>query len=197
MSAHSVPRLSPEEFLEFERAAETKHEYFNGEIVDIPGGSIAHCAIVSNVVAFLNAFLRKRPCLALSSDMRLGISTSRAYTYPDVMVVCGEPQCAPGPKDTVLNPILVIEVLSPSTESKDRGYKLRHYFQVESLKEYVLISQSEPSIETYRRTPDGKWQWSSADGLEASLDLESLDCRIPLAEIYAKITFPPADAQNP
>ncbi len=122
--------------------------------------------------------------------MRVRIAPGRFYTYPDVVVVCGEPQFADNEHDTLLNPTLLIEVLSPSTEKRDRDFKLRHYRQIESLHEYVLVSQSEPYILAYRRKVSGEWLLAERAGLDAWFKFESVAADVPLSEIYRGVTFP-------
>ena len=145
MSAQAQPRLTPAQYLEAERAAEFKHEYYNGQMYARPGGSLEHCLIAGNIIAELHTMLRKRHCAVSSSDLRLRVSPDGLYTYPDVIVICGDPRFADDQRDTLLNPELIVEVLSPSTEAYDRGFKSAQYRTVESLEEYALVSQAEPS----------------------------------------------------
>ena len=194
MSAQSQPRLTPEQYLEAERAAEFRNEYYNGHIYAMSGGSYAHFQIIGNLTGELHGALKKRPCSVGSSDLRLRVSLAGLYTYPDVIVICGEPKFADDQKDTLLNPTLIAEVLSPSTEAYDRGFKSAQYRTLASVQEYVLVSQAEPRIEVFHRQTDGHWLLSEAIGLEAVCRFESLDCSIPLAEVYDKVTFGFADA---
>jgi len=189
MSAQPQPRLTPEQYLEAERAAQFRHEYYNGQIYAMSGGSYQHYVIIGNLTAELHTRLKTRPCAVGSSDLRLRVSPEGLYTYPDVMVICGDPKFADGRGDTLMNPALIVEVLSPSAEAYDRGFKSAQYRTVESLEEYALVSQAEPRVEVYRRQPGGRWLLSEAVGLEAVCHFESLDCAVPLAEIYAKVTF--------
>jgi Uma2 family endonuclease len=191
MSAQPQPRLTAEQYLAAERSAEFKHEYYDGQMYARPGGSFQHCLIVGNMIAELHAMLKKRPCDVGSSDLRLHVSPDGLYTYADVLVICGDPRFADDRRDTLLNPALIIEVLSSSTEAYDRGFKSAQYRTVESLEEYALVSQAEPRVEVFRRQHGGHWLLSEAVGLEAVCHFESLDCAVPLAEIYAKVTFSP------
>jgi Uma2 family endonuclease len=193
MSAQAQPRLTPAQYLEAERSAEFRHEYYNGHIYAMSGGSFQHFQIIANVSGELRAMLKRRPCTVGSSDLRLRVSPDGLYTYPDVLVICGDPKFADDQRDTLLNPALIVEVLSPSTEAYDRGFKSAQYRTVESLQEYALVSQAEPRVEVFRRQSGGHWLLSEAVGLEAVCHFESLDCSIPLAEIYSKVTFSPDD----
>lgn len=191
MSAQPQPRLTPEQYLDTERSAEFRHEYYSGHTYAMSGGSYQHFQIIGNITAELHARLKKRPCTVGSSDLRLRVSPDGLYTYPDVVVICGDPRFADDRRDTLLNPGLIVEVLSPSTEAYDRGFKSAQYRTVESLEEYALVSQAEPRVEVFRRQPGGHWLLSEAVGLESVCHFESLDCAVPLAEIYAKVTFNP------
>src|SRR5262249_47890138 len=131
----------------------------------------------------------KRSCFVMPSDMRLRVSPQGLYTYPDIIVACGEPKFAGDQRDTLVNPTVVLEVLSPSTEGYDRGFKSEQYRSIESLQEYGLISQVRPHIEVFRRQPHGKWLLSDFGGLEAVCRLESIGCEIALSEIYEKVNF--------
>jgi Uma2 family endonuclease len=193
MSAQPQPRLTPEQYLEAERAAEFKHEYYNGQIYAMSGGSYRHGQIIGNVTTELTNGLKRRPCSVVPQDLRLRVSPDGLYTYPDVIVICGDPRFADNRQDTLLNPALIVEVLSPSTEAYDRGFKSAQYRTVESLEEYALVSQAEPRVEVFRRQPGGHWLLSEAIGLDAVCHFESLECSVPLAEIYAKVTFGPDD----
>lgn len=189
MSAHPRPRLTPEEYLEIERAAEFKSEYYNGRMHAMAGGWFPHAQIIGNLIGELHAALRKRPCSVTPSDLRLRVSLQGLYTYPDVIVVCGPPQFADEKSDTLLNPTLIAEVLSPSTEAYDRGFKAVQYRTLESLQEYALVSQAEPRVEVFRRQTGGGWLLSEYAGLDGLCRFESLACEIALTGIYAKLTF--------
>jgi Uma2 family endonuclease len=193
MSAQSQARLTPEQYLEAERAAEFRSEYYNGHMYAMSGGSYNHAQIIGGLVRELGNALKKRPCSVVSSDLRLRVSFAGLYTYPDVIVICGEPKFADDQKDTLLNPTLIAEVLSPSTEAYDRGFKSAQYRTLASLQEYVLVSQTEPRIEVFHRQTAGHWLLSEAIGLEAVCRFESLDCSVRLADLYDKVTFGAAD----
>lgn len=189
MSANPVPRLTPEQYLEIERKAEFKSEYYGGEMYAMSGGTYPHGVIILNLGAELRAALKGRPCSTTSNDVRLRVSPGGLYTYPDVMVVCGDPRFADDQADTLLNPTLIVEVLSHSTEAHDRGLKFEQYRMIESLKEYVLVSQYRPKIEKFRRQASGEWVLSECTGLEAVCEFGSVECRIPLSEIYSNVKF--------
>ncbi len=182
-------RMTPEAYLKFERASEVKHEYFGGEVFAMTGASRNHNRIVVNVTASLHGQLRRGPCELFPSDMRVKIRSSILYTYPDISVVCGEPQFEDTGLDTLLNPTLIIEVLSPSTELYDRVRKFQHYRTIESLQEYVLIAQDHPRIERYLRQSNDEWLLSDTTDLNSVLDLMAIQCRLALAEVYEKVTF--------
>jgi Uma2 family endonuclease len=191
MSAQAQPRLTPQQYLEAERAAEFRHEYYDGHVYAMSGGSYQHGQIIGNLTTRLSNRLERRPYSVVPNDLRLRVSSDGLYTYPDVVVICGDPRFADDRRDTILNPAVIVEVLSPSTEAYDRGFKSAQYRTVESLEEYALVSQAEPRVEVFRRQPGGHWLLSEAVGLEAVCNFDSLDCAVPLSEIYAKVTFSP------
>jgi Uma2 family endonuclease len=187
MPSQPKPRLTPEDYLAIERSADFKSEYFDGEIFAMTGASEPHNLIVINTVRELSVQLKKRPCKLYANDMRVKVDPTGLYTYPDLVVVCGKAQLADPHLDTLLNPTLIVEVLSDSTEAYDRGRKFEHYRKLESLVEYVLISQHWPHVESYRRQPDHHWLLTECSGLDSVLRLESIDCELALAEIYDKV----------
>ena len=189
MSAQPQPRLTPEEYLQIERAAEFKSEYYDGRMYAMPGASFPHAQIIGSLAGELYAVLRKGPCSVTTNDLRVRVSPGGLYTYPDVVVVCGDPKFADDQKDTLLNPTVIVEVLSPSTEAYDRGFKAAQYRKLESLQEYALVSQDEPRMEIFRRQAGGAWLFSEAAGLEAVCRFESLECQVALADIYEKVIF--------
>ena len=180
------PRYTAEDYLTLERSASIKSEFHNGEIYAMTGASRKHNLITFNIAGELRSQLKKRPCEAYINDMRVKAIEARSYHYPDIAVVCGAPQFEDTHFDTLLNPTLLIEVLSPSTEAYDRGGKFAHYRKIASLREYLLISQDQPGIERYLRQGD-VWILSEAVGLEASMPLESIDCLLSLREVYDKV----------
>jgi Uma2 family endonuclease len=197
MSAQPQAHLTPEQYLAIERAAETRSEYYDGRMYAMSGGSYNHVRIIGNLAFELRNALKQRACEVVTSDLRLRVSPSGLYTYPDVTVVCGEPKFADDQRDTLLNPAFIAEVLSPSTEAYDRGFKSAQYRKLESLQEYALISQAEPRVEVFRRQPGGGWLLSESAGLDATCRIDCLECRIALAEIYGKVTFETGDLIPP
>ncbi|MEP7292480.1 MAG: Uma2 family endonuclease [Chloroflexota bacterium] len=189
MSAIAKRNWTTDEYLVMERASEEKHEFLDGEIYLMSGASRNHNLIQVNTLASLHAQLRQRPCVVYPSDMRVKVNDTGLYTYPDISIVCDPPQFEAENQDTLLNPTLIIEVLSPSTESYDRGKKFQHYRALPSLQEYVLISQEAARIERYLRQLNDEWLLSDAAGIDAALDLTSVDCTLSLADVYEKVSF--------
>jgi Uma2 family endonuclease len=190
--AHDVARVTPEQFLAMDREAEFKSEYYDGEIVAMTGGSLRHSRIASNLIGTLHGQLSRGPCQAFGSDMRVWNAVQRSYTFPDVVVVCGRPVLSDDRQDVLLNPTLLIEVLSDSTEARDRGQKAEGFRRLESLQEYLLVSQHEVRVERYRRY--GERQWLMTEALHESevLDLDSIGCRLTLSDVYDN-AFQPVD----
>jgi Uma2 family endonuclease len=189
MSAQPHPRLTEEEYLRIERAAESKSEYYDGRMYAMSGGSYRHGRIIPNLAAQFLQALRSKDCSVTTSDVRIRVSPRGFYTYPDIAVVCGAPQFADDQADTLLNPSLLVEVLSPSTEAHDRGFKFAQYRQLDSLREYALVSQTEPRVEVFRRQGPNEWVLTEACGLDATCRFESVDCQVTLAEIYYQVAF--------
>jgi len=189
MSSQRTTFISPEEYLAQERLADHKSEYFHGEVFAMSGASPRHVWITANVTAEFRQRLKAKPCRVSASDLRLRVTSAGLYTYPDVMVVCGEPQYAEDQQDTLLNPVLIVEVLSESTRDYDRGRKFQHYRKLPSLIEYLMIEQDEPHVEHWTRQRENHWDFVEFDGLTQSLQLTSIGCNLPLTEIYDKIDF--------
>ncbi|MBW3572709.1 MAG: Uma2 family endonuclease [Gemmatimonadetes bacterium] len=196
MATAALNHYSPEEYLALERNAEFKSEYIDGRIVAMTGASAAHAFITGNVHAELRARLRGGSCRAFVNDMRVQVEGGRRYTYPDVVAYCGEAQFLDGVSDTLTNPVLIVEVLSPSTEAYDRGDKFTHYRPMETLQEYVLVAQDRPLAERFVRHGDS-WMFSAFSGLDASLELTSVACTIPLREIYENVDLPAPPEPQP
>ncbi len=182
--------VSPEEYLERERRAEYKSEYFAGEIVAMAGAKRKHNLVSSNVTTSLGVQLRDEPCEVYANDMKVRADQSRQYSYPDVVVVCGEPRFQDNGDDVLLNPTIVVEVLSPSTEAQDQGEKFLRYRQIESLTDYLLIAQNERRVEQFTKQPDGSWRLvETFDTGEVRLD--SIGCTLSLADVYNKVAVEP------
>jgi Uma2 family endonuclease len=191
MSAQPQPRLTAEQYLDLDRAADYRSEYYDGRMYAMSGGSYPHGQLILNFGAELRSALKQTACSVTTSDIRLRVNPNGLYTYPDIMVVCGERMFAEGRRDTLLNPRVIVEVLSPSTEAHDRGLKFREYRTIPSLQEYALVSQSEVRVELFQRRSDDQWLLSDFAGLEASVEFQSLNCRIALSEIYDRVTLEP------
>ncbi|MBC8143488.1 MAG: Uma2 family endonuclease [Armatimonadetes bacterium] len=188
--------VTVEEYLRREEIATEKSEYRNGEILPMPGASFPHTLLTNNVGAELYiALKKKRDCTVHSSDLKIHTPTIGTFRYPDIAVVRGEPVRYQGRTDTIQNPVVIIEVLSASTETTDRGDKLEEYQTLESLTEYVLVTQDRARVEVYSRDSGGNWQYHSYVGLEASARLPTLDVTLTLADIYDKVTFPASDKE--
>lgn len=191
MSALAQTCYTPEEYLELERAALTKSEYYAGEIFAMAGASPVHNLIVANVVGELRSRLRRTPCATLVSDMKVECGPSGLFSYPDATVVCGEMRFHDDFKDMLTNPLLLVKVLSPTTEAYDRGAKFAQYRRLETFREYVLVSQTEARVEVFTRDDDGRWAFTEAVGLDAACSLLSLNISLPLAEVYERVMFAP------
>jgi Uma2 family endonuclease len=189
MSAAAKSYVTPAEYLARERLAETKSEYYDGELFAMAGGSEEHSLISVNLCIELGLQLRERPCKVYNSDMRVQVVEAGPYTYPDVTVVCGEARFADAEVDTLLNPTVIVEVLSPTTEAWDRGGKFEQYQQMASLEEYVLIAQDRPRVERYARRAEGEWLLTVATGLGGVISLPSIQCELALREVYRKVPF--------
>jgi Uma2 family endonuclease len=183
------PFVTPEEYLERERAAETRSEYYRGRVYAMTGAGRQHGRIVMNLAGALHGQLSGGSCEAFVSDMRTKVLANGLYTYPDLVVVCGEGQYEDVQLDTLLDPILIVEVLSPSTAAYDRGEKFALYRELESLRTYVLISQDRPLIERFERE-GGHWVLHEVSGLDTTLDLPSIGARIALRDVYARVEWP-------
>jgi Uma2 family endonuclease len=187
-SAALKTRYTAEQYLAMERNAGFKSEYLDGYITSMSGASRAHNRIAGNVYRKMSDQLENRPCEAYISDLRLCVSPTGLYTYPDVIVVCGEPEFLDDEVDTLLNPTVIFEVLSPTTELPDRGAKFGHYRRLASLKEYVLIAQDQVLVERFIRQGDD-WLISAPSQLTETLRLTSIDCSLTLREIYSRVSF--------
>jgi len=186
MSSQPKTYLTPEEYLAIERKAEYKSEYFAGEMFAMVGASRKHNLASINTASSLLQQLKGRNCEVYSSDMRVRVPATDLYTYPDVVVAC-DPKFEDDHFDTLLNPTLIVEVLSPSTASYDRIKKFSYYRMISTLAEYLLISQDEYKVEQYVKQPDGRWLLSDIGSLEGVVELASIQCTLGLADIYAKV----------
>ena len=182
--------VSPEDYLRLEREAEFKHEYYEGEIRAMAGAKYAHNLICMNLGGEVRSQLRGKSCAVVGSDQRLQILSGRAYVYPDLTVVCGPPEFNENKNlDTLLNPTLLVEVLSPSTSSHDRGEKFMYYRQIPSLRQYLILDAQSVHAELYSLDELGRWVLTETRDLSAVLDLSSVGCQVPLVEAYAGVSF--------
>lgn len=197
--AHSQTFHTIEEYLSLERDSEDRCEYLDGEIYAMAGESFEHGTICTNLTITIGLQLRGNPCQVFSKDMKVRsgpkpktrYDRKGLYSYPDLVVVCGEPQFHDEYRDVLTNPTVIIEVLSPSTEAFDRGEKWSRYQTwLPSLTQYVLVSQSKPQLEHFLRQPDGQWLYSSVKEIEGVLRLASIECTLRLEEVYDRIVFP-------
>jgi len=189
MQAKEYDYYTPEEYLEFEINSPERHEYINGEIIPMTGGLPNHNLIIGNLYAALNFLLKREPYFVFVTDQRLWIPKQRIHTYPDIMVVKGALQLQTGRRDTITNPLLIVEVLSKSTQTYDQGNKFKFYRTIPSFQEYVLIDQYSIHIEQYYKTESNQWIFSEKDGEESILKFNKIPFEIVLADIYNKVDF--------
>ncbi len=184
-------KMTPEEYLAFERNSEVRHEYFDGELFAMVGATKSHNLININIAGELrNRFVADdSACRVFSNDMRVGIQETGQYTYPDIAVVCGDIDFEDRKLDTLLNPVIIVEILSSSTEAFDRGDKFAFYRRIPSLREYVLVSQKKCRVEKYMRSDDGGWIYFSYEDVEQTMKIESIHCELSLSEIYRWVDF--------
>jgi Uma2 family endonuclease len=192
----TLPRLSEAEYLKIERAAEFKSEFFDGEMFAMAGGSVQHSTIGLNLAAEFRAQL-KGQCVPHHADLRIKIEATGLLTYPDLAVICGAQMLAERTSDTVVNPIVIGEVLSDSTEAYDRGNKFEHYRQIPTLREYLLVSQKEARIEQFVRQENGRWLLGETKGLDSTLEIPSLGIVVPLSGVYLAVQFVPSPIRLP
>jgi Uma2 family endonuclease len=190
MSSQAETYLTPEEYLAIERRAETKSEYFDGEMFAMVGASRKRNIISGNVLGEVGQQLKGKPFEIYASKMRVKIPATGLYTYPDVTVACGEPEFEDEFVDTLLNPTLIVEVLSASTAAYDRIKKFGYYRTIDSLAEYLLVAQDEYKVEQYAKQPDGRWLLSDIRSLKGVVELDSIECRLTLADVYDKVSLP-------
>ena len=190
MSTVPKPYNTPEEYLNRERSADFRSEYFGGEMFAMAGASANHNLIVLNAGAILREQLKRKPCRVYPSDLKLRIVATGLYTYPDLSVVCGEPQLESDGGDVLLNPMVLVEVLSDSTEAYDRGKKFEHYRTIPSLKHYVLIAQDRHSIDCFSRKSDGIWSLTGCQTSTGIVELDAIECQLCAVEVYDKVISP-------
>ena len=196
LAESKIRKLTPEEYLELEDKAEFKSEYHdgvmipvNGDSPEMTGASENHAQIISNLISTLLPELKRQNCRMLANDLKVWIANYRRFFYPDVLVVCGASQYYKEKRTTISNPKIIIEVLSPSTESFDRGDKFQAYRTLDSLEEYILIAQSKPVIEQFVRQSDGSWKLWTTIGLNSTIKLFSVDLAVKFTDVYDLIEF--------
>ncbi len=177
--------MTLQEYFRLEEASEERHEYLDGIVTAMAGGTARHSLLIMNVGAAIHGQLRGKSCRVYESSLRVKVELTELHTFPDLSIICGKPEFDPNaPADTATNPTVILEVLSDSTEAHDRGRKFHHFQQIPTLREYVLVSQDEPSVEVFRRV-DGAWTYHHFAGLEAVAQLESVGVELALADVYA------------
>ena len=189
----ALKRITPQEYLIRERQASIKSEFYQGEIFAMGGGSANHSLIAANFVREAGNALRDKPGIVFNSDLRVQVQSTGLYTYPDATIVCGELLFDDDHRDTLLNPTVIVEVLSDSTEKYDRGKKSNHYRQIASLKELILIAQDRSHVERFTRQPNGDWLFHEQKELTADFELKSLGISIAISELYRGVKFEPIE----
>lgn len=187
MASNPRPIVAPSLYLERERAATHKSEYINGEIYAMAGASEAHNLITANAIASLHGRLKTQGCRVYGNDMRVKVPTTSLYTYPDIVIVCGRRVFDDSHQDTLLNPVILMEILSPSTEAYDRGEKFAHYRRLGTLQEYILIAQDKMSVEQYVRQADGSWNLRIAESPSESVVFQAIESTLPLSDLYDRV----------
>ncbi|MCI5145243.1 MAG: Uma2 family endonuclease [Candidatus Electrothrix sp. AR3] len=189
MQAEEQHQISPEEYLTGERESDMRHEYFAGEVFAMAGASREHNQISTNIVRLLGNQLLEKPCSVFASDMKVKVKKKKKYSYPDIVVVCEKEEYEDEHNDVLLNPVVLIEILSDSTEAYDRGDKFSHYQDIPSFTEYILVSQYTFKMERFTRQPNNSWVYTIYQGEKDILSIETIDCELPLAEVYRKVRF--------
>jgi Uma2 family endonuclease len=189
MVAKPQKYYSPEEYLALEETVDYRSEYYQGEIFAMSGASVNHNRIAGNLHAALNNAFDAKPCEAFMGDVRLLVKKNGLYTYPDVMVICGQLEFVEGRTDTLTNPIVIVEVLSKATQDYDRGAKFELYRATETLQDYVLIDQARVHVEYFRKLEDGRWLLQEFNQLEAILRIEAVGVEIPLSRVYQRVEW--------
>ena len=187
--AYGKNKFTIEEYLEFENASDEKHEYYQGEVFAMSGAKISHNIIAVNMLSGLKQMLKGKPCRPFNSDQRIYIPANTLFTYPDISVVCGEIETKEDDEWNILNPVVIVEILSTSTKNYDRGDKFKLYRDIVTLKEYILVDSKSIAIEAFRINNTGHWELEEYKSITDSLLIKALDISIPLGEIYERIKF--------
>jgi Uma2 family endonuclease len=194
MAQPAVKFTSPQEYLALERASKEKHEYFAGKVLAMAGASLAHNHIVANLIREIGVLLKDQPCVILPSDIRVSVPSRESYMYPDAVIVCGKPEMEDDQFDTLKNPVVIFEILSPSTEDHDRGKKFFFYRQIPSFAEYILIDSTRPFVELSRRQDDGSWIFGVMPEPNGYIPITAIKEKIAMEEIYRNVSFAIAGA---
>lgn len=181
--------VSPDEYLEMERASDTRHEYYKGEVYAMSGASLEHNVIVKNINTQVLPFLKGKTCDMFGSDLRIFIPENSLYTYPDFSIVCGKPNTTDDENDTIINPSVLIEVLSKSTRQYDRGTKFNLYRSIPTLQEYIMVDSTSISVEIYKRQPDNRWLLTEFKDISDSFDISTIGHRVDLKDVYEAVSF--------
>jgi Uma2 family endonuclease len=197
MSTKPEHRYSSAEYLAAERASDAKSEFLDGLIYAMGGASAAHVQITGNVARELGTRLRDKPCIVYASDLRVQAGVEGLYAYPDVVVVCGDPEFTDSELDTLANPLLIVEVLSSSTKNYDRGEKFERYRSLAPFREYLLIAQDRVHVEQHRKQADGTWVLRETNRIDDVVALASVECELPVTEIYFKVRFEEPNLASP
>ena len=189
----ALKRITPQEYLIRERQASTKSEFYRGEVVEMVRGTANHSLIAANFVGEVRNALKDKLCTVFNIDLRVQVQSTGLYTYPDATIVCGELEFDDDQRDTIINPTVIVEVLSDSTEKYDRGKKSNHYRQITSLKELILIAQDRPHVERFTRQPNGDWLFHEQKELSAEFELKSPGIFVAMSELYRGVKFDPTE----
>lgn len=192
MAIPAIKYTSPHEYLALERTSKEKHEYFEGKVLAMTGASLAHNDIVANLIREIGLLLKDRPCRILPSDLRVSVPSGESYMYPDAVIVCGQPEMEDDKFDTLKNPVVIFEILSPSTEDHDRGKKFFFYRQIPSFSEYILVDTTRRFVELSRRQDDGSWVFGVVSDPEGYVPIAAIQGKISMDEIYRNVQFMPA-----
>ena len=187
MSTQKIKKLTPEEYLEIERNAEFKSEYYNGEMFALAGASYVHNKISSNIHVSLANQLKGKVCQVFQSDLKIREQISGLFTYPDIVTICGKPEFYDEEKDVIVNPTVIMEVLSKSTETYDRGFKFELYRRIDTLKDYFMVSQEKVSIEYYSRNADNSWTLKEFNDINQSIEIKSIECILEIKDVYYNV----------
>jgi Uma2 family endonuclease len=189
MAVPATITTSPQEYLALERVSKEKHEYFLGKVIALAGASLGHNRLVANLLGEIREALKGKPCEVLPSDIRISIPSRESYMYPDAVIVCGKPEMEDDRFDTLKNPVVIFEILSPSTEDHDRGKKFFFYRQIPSFKEYILVDSTRPFIEISRLQENGAWKFETLDDPAGQLFISSVGINVSMSEIYRNVNF--------